>query len=77
MATTLEFTVGRLLCRPVREYLERRKFMGWDIDWLEGRGLVQRDWIVRGPCAAVDAVRRDLEHYFSELDRPAAGKSGD
>lgn len=52
-----EFTAGILLCWQVRDILEGLRFRGVDIVWREGRGWIERDFIVKGLPDAVAEVK--------------------
>ena len=45
---SFSITVGRLLCGTVRDYLDKRKFLGADIEYHESRGLIYRTFTVKG-----------------------------
>ena len=43
------FQVGILECRGLRDYLEQLKWRGFRIEWREGKGWIQRQWLLKGP----------------------------
>ena len=51
------FTVGRLLCKTVRQNLDKAKFMGRNLDYIESKGWLESEFTVRGDEAAIRAVR--------------------
>lgn len=64
-----EFVVGRLVCRRVRDFLSRTRFEGFDIQWWESSGLLEREFVVRGPKSAVDYVERTLKRWAAREGR--------
>jgi hypothetical protein len=61
---TIEFETGILLCGKVRDFLERCKFEGMNIEWREGRGWISRDWIVKGNPADIQIINASLQQWF-------------
>ena len=55
--------VGRLLCRPVRDFLKRCQFDGKKIEFYEDSGLVERTFIIKGDDEDVTSVRYSLEKW--------------
>lgn len=55
------FTAGIVFCRPIRKYLQECKLDGLDLEWMEGRGWLRRDWSVRGATAAVEMFQAELK----------------
>lgn len=53
--------VGRLLCGTVRDFLERVKFSGADIEWHESKGLLEREFTIRCPLSTMRAVMKTLK----------------
>ena len=70
---TVRFTAGILRCWQVRDYLEARRFEGLNIEWREGRGWIEREWIVRGDTEDVLRVWRALA--WREDESPNASPS--
>ncbi len=60
---TFEITVGRLLCRHIREYLEKCKFKGYEIEWIESSGFIEREFVIKGDPIHVEPVAKDLERW--------------
>lgn len=52
-----EFIVSILLCWQVRDYLEGLQFEGKHIEWREGRGWLERSFIVKGRPEDVAEVK--------------------
>ncbi len=57
---TARMEVGILLCGQVRRYLERERFLGRNIRWHEGGGIVSREFIIKGDEPDVRAIYRTL-----------------
>lgn len=60
------FTAGIMLCGKIREYLESRRFEGVDFEWREGRGWIEREWIIRGAPAAVQLIQGDMKAWVKD-----------
>lgn len=63
---SLTFTAGILLCGKIREYLESRRFEGFDFEWREGRGWIEREWIIRGTPTAVRLIHGDIKAWVKD-----------
>lgn len=63
----LEFTAGRLLGRVIRDFLKGCEFKGMRIDWREGSGLIERDWIVKGSEADIEHIAASLRDWAVRL----------
>ncbi len=48
MEATLPITAGKLMCRHIRNFLERCKFEGRNIQYLETKGFIENEFIVKG-----------------------------
>lgn len=57
---SFEMEVGVLLCGSVRDFLQRRKFQGLNIEWHEGSGILSRIWIIKGDREDVIAINKEL-----------------
>ena len=66
--TTIEITVGRLLCGKVRSYLDACKFKGWDVNYLESSGLLERDFVIIGSASAMSSVHKDLNDWMKAME---------
>ena len=64
--TSYSFTVGRLLCGKVRDYLKRRRFEGDQVEWLEGSGLLSREFTIKGPPDLIMDIKRELFQWKRE-----------
>jgi len=65
---TIEFEVGRLLCGQVRDFLNKCKFKGMDIEFNESSGLIERDFTIRGADNDIALVKSSLDNWISSLD---------
>lgn len=45
---TITYTVGRLLCGEVRDFLNSLAFKGFDISYHESKGFIEREFIIKG-----------------------------
>lgn len=61
-------TVGRLMARQVRDYLDSCKFREMDIDYIESFGFFQRDFTIKGSIEDVIEVRRTLAEWARQQD---------
>ncbi len=61
MITTNTYTVGILLCGQFRDLLQREIFKGCDITFYEGRGFLDREFLVRGTLDDLLYIRRLVE----------------
>lgn len=61
--------VGRLVCAPVRDYLNARIALGDDIKFHEGRGWIGRVFYVSGDVDTVIRIYRDMIARFPPNDK--------
>ena len=64
---TIEVEVGRLLCGRVRDFLNRCKFKGIDIQFNESSGFIERDFTIRGADNDIALVKSSLDNWFNSL----------
>lgn len=55
--------IGILYCGSVRDFLQRCKWEGMDIEWYEGKGWFSRLWIIRGAISDLQTVHASLERW--------------
>lgn len=67
IVTVTSLTVGVLLWNTVRDYLNKMKFYGLDIEWIESSGFVEREFVIRGPKEQMDIVNKDLQEWVRQL----------
>ena len=63
-----EYDVGRLYCSDVRTYLERCKFKGLDIQYMESSGFLSRTFIVKGEGEDFDKVTGQLSAWVHHVN---------
>jgi hypothetical protein len=68
MHDVVRFEAGRLICKPIREYLKTEQFRGRKIEVLEGCGIFSRLFTVRGDTNDLSIVRKVIGDYFRRLD---------
>ncbi len=64
---TLEFSAGRMACRPIRDFLKRCKFDGKNIDFYESSGLFQRTFIIKGNDYDIECIRLSLVEWQKNI----------
>jgi hypothetical protein len=65
---TIEIEVGRLLCGKVRDFLNKCKFQGMDIQFNESGGFIERDFTIRGADNDIALVKSSLDNWVNSLD---------
>ena len=65
---TIKIEVGRLLCGEVRDFLNKCKFKGMNIEFNESSGFIERDFIIRGADNDIALVKRSLDSWIKSLD---------
>lgn len=65
---TIEIEVGRLLCGKVRDFLNKCKFKGMDIQFNESSGFIERDFTIRGADNDIALVKASLDNWVNSLD---------
>ena len=60
MERTFEFTAGIFVRRQVRDELNRIKFYGVSIDWLETKKALESDFVVKAPQWVIDNIKRSI-----------------
>ena len=68
METTLKFTVGRLLCGQVRDFLKECEFRGLGIRWIESSGWIEREFVIRGEPEALRKIHRAFQKWAIDND---------
>ena len=63
------YEVGRLYCGEVRNFLNKCKFQGLDIDFIEGSGWLSREFTVKGSDEAISRVYKCIEDWSNEILR--------
>lgn len=65
--TTIEFTVGRLACGPIHRFLEKCKFKGLKIEFMESSGFLQRNFIVKGDAYTLNSIAHSIKEWSKEI----------
>ena len=65
---TIEIEVGRLLCGKVRDFLNKCKFKGMNIEFNESSGFIERDFTIRGDDNDIALVKSSLDNWVNSLD---------
>lgn len=64
----IEIEVGRLLCGRVRDFLNKCKFKGMDIQFNESSGFIERCFTIRGADNDIALVKSSLYKWAQSLD---------
>lgn len=64
---TIEIKVGRFLCGRVRDFLNKCKFKGMDIQFNESSGFIERDFTIRGADNDISLVKSSLNNWVNSL----------
>lgn len=67
MNTTYEFTVGRLLCGQIRDFLKQIQFTHGNIDWIESKGWIERTFIIKGNADTIKLIAERLKIWSEAL----------
>jgi hypothetical protein len=67
MNTWFEIEVGRLLLDDIRGIIQREKFKGRDIEFIEGKGFFTRDFVVKGNRADVREVKKRIDKLIKSM----------
>jgi len=62
------FQAGRLLCGTVRDYLNKCKWEGKNIDFLESSGFFEREFTIKGDLDDVTEILEDLREWKKRGD---------
>ena len=62
-------TVGRLLCKHLRDMLESEVFEGRKIRWREGKGWIEREFSVIGDAADINAVAERIDYWVKAMGK--------
>jgi len=60
MERTFEFTAGIFIRRQVRAELNKLKFYGAPIEWLETKQVLESDFVVKAPQWVLDNIKRSI-----------------
>jgi len=59
-----EFKAGILICKPIREYLNKRISLGANFSFFESKGLFQRTFTIKGDAAVIKTILTDLNEWY-------------
>ena len=62
----LKIHVGRLVCGYLRNELESLRFQGVEIEWIEGKGLLDRPFTIRAPRPVVEGIYTWLQQFSTD-----------
>jgi hypothetical protein len=65
------YIIGRFWFGRVRSYLREQQFIGRKIEVFEGRGWLDRAFIVKGDDADVRAVDQDMRAWIKRVNEAA------
>jgi|JI10StandDraft_1071094.scaffolds.fasta_scaffold1044471_2 hypothetical protein len=71
-AARFSFYAGALVRQRYRDALERLKFLGHDVEWIEQNAVVRSTFVVKGDHDALEAVRAAIRPM---LERAKAGRA--
>lgn len=66
MTATLEFWAGRLFWRKIRSAIEEYRFKGYDVEYFEGTGFIERKFIIKGD----NRVVQQIHDWLKEVGKP-------
>ena len=58
--------VGILLCRSLRDFLKRCKFIGYNIEWLESSGWFEHTFTIKGDDSHIDRIVETIRQWDKE-----------
>lgn len=67
----MSLSVGRLLCRPLRDHLNQEKFMGYKIDFIESKGMFERTFVIRGDDNDLVRIKGNIDRWSREMEKTA------
>lgn len=64
-----QMEVGRLLWKPLREMLDSEIFLGANIEYQEGKGWLERTFIVKGDPVDVNRVYNRVDTWMKGMGK--------
>jgi hypothetical protein len=64
----IELDIGRLFVGKFRSFLNKLKFLGEDIEYLETKGWLSSRFVVKGDAATIVRIREAVEDFKRRLD---------
>jgi hypothetical protein len=68
MIAKATFKVGILMWSKVRNFLKKCQFDGMKIEFFEGSGIIEREFIIRGPKEEVEIIVESINKYMKETE---------
>jgi len=62
---SISITVGRMLCGQLRDHLNQCKFKGYNIDFIESSGWIQRDFVIKGDLHDIKKLKFQLDSWVN------------
>lgn len=62
----MTITAGRMLCKHIRQFLDSEMFKGRSIEYLESKGLIERDFIIKGSDTDVLHIKRVFDVWVKD-----------
>lgn len=60
--------VGRLLCGELRDYLNKQKFKGLNISWIESTGMIEREFLIKGNNDDLSVIKKDFDKWMKSIE---------
>lgn len=65
---SMNFIAGRLLCGRIRNFLDRCKFEGIQIDYIESKGWFNREFTIKGSAQNIVQINACIEKWAKDND---------
>ena len=62
---TINVTVGRFICGQLRDHLNQCKFNGYNIDFIESSGWIERDFVIKGDLDDIKRLKFQLDSWLN------------
>ena len=69
MQSSLELTVGRLLCGTLRDYLQGEMLLHPDLRFHESKGWIERDFKIVGNADTIMEIRMDIAALLKKMGK--------
>ncbi len=64
----MTITLGRMLCGNARNFLDSEKFKGRNIEYLESKGFIERDFTIKGSNEDILYIKKCFHNWAKEND---------
>ena len=64
----MTITLGRMLCGKARNFLDSEKFKGRNIEYLESKGFIERDFTIVGSNEDILYIEKCFDNWAKEND---------